>query len=101
MAPRAVAFRQIRPMKNAGASCAMVSSRSQYDASVSHEPLLGLSSGYIQRSAHLFPKQGSKSPWQVHQSYLRDYRAMKTSDIVDDAMVFSNPTGPSAVAAAS
>ena len=84
---RAVGLRQCVPVND--------------DASVSHEPLLGLSSGYIQRSAHLFPKQGSKSPWQVHQSYLRDYRAMKTSDIVDDAMVFSNPTGPSAVAAAS
>ncbi len=25
-----------------------------------------------------FPKQGSQFPWQVHQSYLRDYRALKT-----------------------
>ncbi|HEX6475666.1 MAG TPA: hypothetical protein VF005_00205, partial [Acidimicrobiales bacterium] len=71
------------------------------DASVSSAPLLGLSSGYIQRSAHLFPKQGSKSPWQVHQSYLRDYRALKASDVIDDAMVFSNPTGASRVAAVS
>jgi cation diffusion facilitator CzcD-associated flavoprotein CzcO len=71
------------------------------DASVSSEPLLGLSSGYIQRSAHLFPKQGSKSPWRVHQSYLRDYRALKASGILDDVMVFSNPTGASPVAAAS
>jgi len=71
------------------------------DASVTPEPLLGLTSGYIQRSAHLFPKQGSKFPWQVHQSYLRDYRALKTSGIFDDAMVFSNPTGASSVAAAS
>jgi cation diffusion facilitator CzcD-associated flavoprotein CzcO len=71
------------------------------DASVSPEPLLGLSSGYIQRSAHLFPKQGSKFPWQVHQSYLRDYRALKTSGIFDDAMVFSNPIGANPVAAVS
>jgi cation diffusion facilitator CzcD-associated flavoprotein CzcO len=54
-------------------------------------PLLGLQSGYVQRSAHLFPKQGSRFPWQVHQSYIRDYRAMKLSDVVDDAMVYSNP----------
>ena len=71
------------------------------DVSVSPQPLLGLSSGYIQRSAHLFPKQGSKSPWRVHQSYLRDYRALKTSGILDDAMVFSNPSVASPVAAAS
>jgi monooxygenase len=61
------------------------------DASVTAEPLLGLNSGYIQRAADRFPKQGSKFPWQVHQSYLRDYRAMKLKGIEDGAMVFSNP----------
>jgi cation diffusion facilitator CzcD-associated flavoprotein CzcO len=61
------------------------------DASVVGAPLLGLNSGYVQRSAHKFPKQGSRMPWQVHQSYLKDYRALKMSDVTDDAMVFSNP----------
>jgi cation diffusion facilitator CzcD-associated flavoprotein CzcO len=58
--------------------------------SVSAKPLLGLSSGYVQRSAHRFPKQGSRFPWQVHQSYLRDYRALRLRGIKDPAMVFSN-----------
>jgi cation diffusion facilitator CzcD-associated flavoprotein CzcO len=58
---------------------------------VTATPLLNLSSGYIQRSAHLLPKQGTRFPWQVHQSYLRDYRAMKLRSVVDGAMVFSNP----------
>ncbi len=61
------------------------------DAAVVPEPLLGLSSGYVQRAAHLFPRQGSKFPWQVHQSYLRDYRAMKMRGVEDKAMVFSSP----------
>ncbi|HUS61622.1 MAG TPA: NAD(P)/FAD-dependent oxidoreductase [Acidimicrobiales bacterium] len=61
------------------------------DPTVVAQPLLGLSSGYVQRSADRFPKQGSRFPWQVHQSYLKDYRALKRSGIVDDAMVFSNP----------
>jgi monooxygenase len=74
-----------------------------HDASITTAPLLGLNSGYINRSAHLLPRQGSKFPWQVHQSYLRDYRALKMSDIEDPAMTFSNPsTGArSAVAVAS
>jgi monooxygenase len=63
------------------------------DPTVIPAPLLGLQSGYVTRSADRFPKQGSKFPWQVHQSYLRDYRALKRSDVHDDAMVFSNP-GP-------
>ncbi|MCO8126287.1 NAD(P)/FAD-dependent oxidoreductase [Acidimicrobiia bacterium EGI L10123] len=64
------------------------------DSSVTPAPLLGLSSGYIQRAADRFPKQGSRMPWQVHQSYLRDYRALKRSEVTDGVMVFSNPTSP-------
>jgi cation diffusion facilitator CzcD-associated flavoprotein CzcO len=61
------------------------------DGKVTAAPLLGLSSGYITRAADHFPKQGSRFPWQVKQSYLSDYRAMKLKPIQDDAMVFSNP----------
>jgi hypothetical protein len=61
------------------------------DTDVSAEPLLGLTSGYVLRSADRFPKQGSRFPWRVYQSYVRDYRALKRSSIFDDAMVFSNP----------
>jgi monooxygenase len=60
------------------------------DSSITAEPLLGLSSGYVQRSADRFPKQGSRFPWQVHQSYLRDYRVLKRSSVDDGIMVFSN-----------
>jgi cation diffusion facilitator CzcD-associated flavoprotein CzcO len=62
------------------------------DTEVTDQPLLGLSSGYIQRSAHLLPRQGSAFPWQVHQSYLRDYRALKMSSIDDHVMEFSSPS---------
>ena len=54
-------------------------------------PLLGLTSGYVQRSQHMFPRQGNRFPWQVHQSYLRDYRVLRLRGIEDDAMRFTNP----------
>jgi monooxygenase len=54
-------------------------------------PLLGLNSGYIQRSAHLLPQQGARQPWMVHQSYLRDYRALRMSPVDDGVMEFSHP----------
>ena len=72
-----------------------------HDASVTAQPLLGLTSGYVQRSADRFPKQGSKFPWQVHQSYLRDYRALKMSDLDDDAMVFSGSSSERSMVPAS
>ena len=62
------------------------------DSAVASGPMLGLTSGYIQRAAHLLPKQGSVHPWKVHQSYLRDYRALKMSDVEDSIMEFSGPT---------
>jgi monooxygenase len=69
------------------------------DAAASTQPMLGLTSGYIQRSADRFPRQGAKAPWQVHQSYLRDYRALKLGGIEDAAMDFSNPEREMAPAA--
>lgn len=50
--------------------------------------LMGLTSGYIQRSTHLLPKQGASYPWKVHQSYLRDYRALKMTPVDDGFMEF-------------
>jgi cation diffusion facilitator CzcD-associated flavoprotein CzcO len=61
------------------------------DGAVRPQPLLGLSSGYIQRAEGRFPKQGSRAPWLVHQSYLRDYRTMKLSGLDDDSLQLSNP----------
>ena len=53
--------------------------------------VFGLASGYVQRSAHLLPKQGSGFPWRVSQSYISDYRAMRLKGIDDGAMQFTNP----------
>jgi monooxygenase len=61
------------------------------DSEPEREPLLGLTSGYILRSADRFPKQGTRSPWKVTQNYLYDYRQMRRSDVADPEMVFSNP----------
>jgi monooxygenase len=66
------------------------------DAGVIPSPLLGLTSGYITRAQDKFPKQGSKFPWRVKQSYLADWRALKRKSIHDDAMAFSNPEPVSA-----
>jgi monooxygenase len=70
------------------------------DGATAVGPMLGLSSGYVTRAADRMPKQGSKFPWQVHQSYLRDYRALRMTGIEDDCMEFSNPVPEPALAAA-
>lgn len=65
------------------------------DPDVVAESFLGLSSGYVTRAADRIPKAGSKFPWQVHQSYVQDYRAIKMSKVTD-SVVFSNPPRPTA-----
>ncbi len=64
------------------------------DGDATSEPLLALTAGYVQRSLHLLPRQGSKAPWRNHQSYLRDYRAIKKGTMFDDSLELSNPTPP-------
>ena len=59
------------------------------DAADSDAPVFGLNSGYITRAADRVPRQGTSFPWQVKQSYLADYRAMKMKSIEDKEMVFS------------
>ena len=60
------------------------------DPGVVGEPMMGLNSGYVRRSAHLLPRQGPNPPWQVHQSYVRDYRATKLARLEDGVLVFSS-----------
>jgi monooxygenase len=61
------------------------------DPSVREVPFIDFSSGYVQRSIHKFPKQGSKAPWKLHQNYALDIVALRFGALEDGAMVFSRP----------
>jgi cation diffusion facilitator CzcD-associated flavoprotein CzcO len=61
------------------------------DPSVEEAPWLDFSSGYVQRSIHLFPKQGTKGPWRLRQNYLFDIFALRFGKMDDGALEFSNP----------
>ena len=59
--------------------------------------LLDLNSGYVRRAVDSFPKQGSRTPWRLHQNYARDLLLLRRGPIDDEGVVFSSPT-PAAVA---
>jgi hypothetical protein len=61
------------------------------DPTVTEEPWLDFSSGYVQRSIDKFPKQGSKAPWKLYQNYALDIVSLKFGKVEDGAMEFSNP----------
>ena len=60
------------------------------DASLPTEPFIDFSSGYVTRAAQDLPRQGTTTPWRLHQNYLRDTWLLRFAK-VDDSMALSNP----------
>jgi hypothetical protein len=55
-------------------------------------PFLDLASGYVQRSLDELPKQGARTPWRLHQNYIRDVQMMRRGELEDEGMTFQRPT---------
>jgi hypothetical protein len=55
-------------------------------------PFLDLASGYVQRSLDNLPKQGSRTPWRLHQNYIRDVQLMRRGSLEDEGMTFQRRT---------
>jgi cation diffusion facilitator CzcD-associated flavoprotein CzcO len=52
-------------------------------------PFLDLAAGYVRRGLAQLPKQGSRTPWRLHQNYLRDVRLMRRGPLEDEGIAFS------------
>ena len=63
------------------------------DPSLTEEPWVNFSSGYIQRALAQQPKQGSRRPWKLYQNYALDLLSLRYGSMRDEAMVFSNRLG--------
>ena len=59
------------------------------DASITEQPWVDFSSGYLQRSMHLFPKQGSRAPWKLYQNYPKDIMLLRFGKIADGVIAFA------------
>jgi hypothetical protein len=55
---------------------------------VKEEPVIDFTSGYVQRSLHTLPRQGSKPPWRLHQNYVKDLSLMRYGRVDDGTMEF-------------
>jgi len=61
------------------------------DRNMSARPwITDFSSGYIQRSMHLFPKQGDHEPWINPQNYNRDKKLLRDKPIEDGVLIFNH-----------
>ncbi len=52
-------------------------------------PFLDLAAGYVQRSVAQLPKQGGRTPWKLHQNYIRDVQLMRRGPLEDEGIAFS------------
>lgn len=59
------------------------------DPNVVEESPLPLNSGYVQRAKDELPRQGSKTPWKLHQNYVRDLLMLRFGAI-DDSIEFTS-----------
>jgi cation diffusion facilitator CzcD-associated flavoprotein CzcO len=58
------------------------------DPSVTERPFMDFSPGYVLRSIHLFPKQGSKEPWRLRMNYLIDALTVRLGRVDDGVLEF-------------
>jgi cation diffusion facilitator CzcD-associated flavoprotein CzcO len=61
------------------------------DPELEPEPIMDLTSGYVQRAVDRFPRQGSKAPWKLYQNYSLDLMSLKFGRVDDGVMEFSRP----------
>jgi monooxygenase len=66
------------------------------DPSVTEQPLLDFSAGYVLRSIDQFPRAGSRAPWRLGMSYAHDVVTLRHGKINDGSMRFSRLTGAQA-----
>ncbi|HEX7176477.1 MAG TPA: NAD(P)/FAD-dependent oxidoreductase [Pyrinomonadaceae bacterium] len=63
------------------------------DTEVTEEPILDFTSSYVRRALHTLPRQGSKTPWRLHQNYVRDLSMLRYGRVDDGAMEFKAALG--------
>lgn len=70
------------------------------DPTIETEPAIDFTSGYVQRALRTLPKQGSKTPWRLHQNYIKDIGMLRYGRLDDGTMEFkSKDAGKKAKAA--
>ncbi|MET0648809.1 MAG: NAD(P)/FAD-dependent oxidoreductase [Pyrinomonadaceae bacterium] len=62
------------------------------DPDLGEEPVIDFTSGYVRRALHTLPRQGSKTPWRLHQNYVRDLSMMRYGRVDDGTMEFRKAT---------
>lgn len=66
------------------------------DPNIERSPVVDFTSGYIQRAIKTLPQQGSKTPWRLHQNYIKDLGMLRYGKLEDGSMEFKKKPEQSA-----
>ncbi|RDC60603.1 Pentalenolactone D synthase [Alteripontixanthobacter maritimus] len=80
--------RVLNRMEETGSQIAVPVLTPQNEAALEEDDIFDFSSGYIQRSKHIMPKNAVGFPWRLNQEYRKDKRQMKESPIDDGLLEF-------------
>ena len=67
------------------------------DPNIEEEPVIDFNSGYVLRALDALPRQGSKTPWRLHQNYVRDLSMMRYGRVEDGTMEFKSAPAPHSI----
>ncbi len=59
------------------------------DPDIGEQPVIDFNSGYVLRALPTLPRQGLKTPWRLHQNYIKDLSMMRYGRVEDGAMEFN------------
>jgi hypothetical protein len=59
------------------------------DPAIAEEPVVGFTSGYVQRALPALPRQGSRRPWKLYQNYLLDTLTLRLGRVDDGTLEFA------------
>jgi len=83
--------RVLQHMKASGLAVAEPVLTKDAEARLEEDDIFDFSSGYIQRSKHIMPRNATDYPWRLSQDYISDRKIMHTAALEDRCLQFSNP----------
>jgi hypothetical protein len=59
------------------------------EGTIGEQPMVGLTSGYVQRAISELPRQGLKKPWTLRQNFPHDSVSMRYGKVNDGSLRFA------------
>ncbi|MBA4165170.1 MAG: FAD-containing monooxygenase EthA [Erythrobacter sp.] len=81
--------RLLNHMRSAGAEVATPVLTREAEAALVDDDVFDFSSGYIQRSKHIMPRNADSYPWRLNQEYVLDRKVMRRGAIDDGVLAFT------------